>query len=507
MAVQESQQPPGAGAPLVLLVDQDAHMRHVLARVLERQGYRTTEAGTAPAALEAASGSPVDVALVDMGFGSGSADCSIIRAMREVSPELQCIVLTAHGGAGEAFEALKAGAYDYFEKPVSDWTRFGLVVRKAIEMRHIQGEREREHERFTKVQGALDSQIGGAEGEIIGRSAAMQKMAELLERVARIRVPVAILGESGTGKELVAKALHRRSPWAERPFVDVNCAAIQSSLLESELFGHEKGSFTGAVQRKLGLFEVAEDGTIFLDEVAEMPFDLQAKLLRVIQEGEFRRVGGTRNLPAQARIVAASNRDMKQAIRDGKFREDLFYRLNVFEIHVPPLRDRRDDIPLLTWFFTQRFNRIYGKEVREIPDEVLRYLSSQDWRENNVRQLEHAVHRAIVLVEGNVLSLDCFDVRPRSVLDVLESREGGVTLPPELGRMCYREAKDRVLDTFSGAYLTHVLAMAGGNITRAASLAGIERPNFKKLLRRYNVPTVHQARFGSGEALDDGDEE
>jgi two-component system, NtrC family, response regulator HydG len=499
MAVLESGSPSETGAPTILLAAADGRMRRALGRVLEQQGYRTAEAGTAAEATEMVGATPVDVALVDLDLDRGQGGCTLVRSLKELSPELQCIVLTSHGGANEAFEALKAGAYDYFETPISDWTRFGQVVRKAIEMRTITGQHERDRERFTRVRGALDSRLGSAEGEIVGRSSAIQRMSELVDRVARVRVPVAILGESGSGKELVARALHKRSPWADRPFVDVNCAAIPANLLESELFGHEKGSFTGAVQRKLGLFEVAEDGTIFLDEVAEMPIELQARLLRVIQEGEFRRVGGTRNLPAQGRIVSATNRDMKQAIREGRFREDLFYRLNVFEIHVPPLRDRLDDVPLLTWYFTQRFNRTYGKEVREIPDLVMNYLCSQDWHENNVRQLEHAVHRAIVLVEGHVLTLDCFDVKPRSVLDFLEAPEGAVHLPADFATLSYREAKERVVDSFSRAYLGAALAQAGGNVTQASVLADIDRPNFRKLLRKYGIPTAHQALSGDGD--------
>jgi DNA-binding NtrC family response regulator len=487
---------PAEQAPLLLLVDEVDRARLIMARVLQKQGYRVAEAATAQEALDIASNTDVDVALVDLHLGHGMEGLKLIQAMGEQCPEVQCIVITNRGGARETLDSLQSGACDYFEKPISDWTRFGQVIRKAIEIRRIQGAKERADEVGDRLSTRLQRALGD---EIVGRSPAMLRLGELIRRIARVRVPVLITGESGVGKELVARALHAQAPWAHRPFMDINCAAIPPNLIESELFGHERGAFTGATQRKLGLFEVAEDGTIFLDEIGELPMDLQAKLLRVLQEGQFRRVGGTRSLPNEARVVSATNKSLKQLVRESRFREDLLYRLNLFEVEVPPLRERKDDIPLLTWFFVEKYNAEHGKRVRRIPDEVMRLLKTGEYRENNVRQLQHQILRAMVLAEGESLDVDLFEARGRLLSDVMRRDAPGESLPRELAALPYKEAKDRVVGDFSKVYLLHRLSQAGGNISQAAIQAGVERPNFRKLLKRFGIQTVYQARHGEDE--------
>ena len=465
-----------------MVVEGDDRLLGALTRVLERQGYRVLGATTAPLAIGLASEHQPDLALVSLQLGGSEAGPHLLSHLRQANPELVCIVLTDAGDASQAFAALNAGAYDYFETPIRDWNRFGQVLRNAWLVRELRRERDRLRE-LASLHGSV-----GLE-RIIGHSTAIQHVRELIVRVAGIRVPVLVLGESGSGKELVARALHAASPWCDEPFVDVNCAAIPGQLLESELFGHERGSFTGAEQRKSGLLEVAGAGTIFLDEIGEMPYDLQAKLLRVLGSGTFRRVGGTQNIPWRARLVTATNKDLAAMVRANTFREDLFYRLNVIDIRVPPLRERREDIPLLIWFFIDRFNRRYQRAVRRITPEALAHLARAEWRDNNVRQLENAVERAMVLARGDELTPDLFEDRlpAQAPVDGLRPSAAGDRIEAPLLDKSYRDAKAEVVGRFSRAYIEARLAQTGGNIAEAARRSGQERPNFRKLMKRFGV--------------------
>ncbi len=468
--------------PSVLVVDDDERLLEALTRVLERQGYRVLPATDAEQAMGQAERHLPDLALVSLELGDPDANPQLLSQLRRALPETVCIVLTAEGNAARAFAALNAGAYDYFETPIRDWDRFGQVMRNAWLVRELRRERDRLRD-LASLHGSV-----GLEN-IIGHSLPIQRVRELLVQVAGIRVPVLVLGESGTGKELVARALHAASPWCDEPFVDVNCAAIPAQLLESELFGHERGAFSGAEQRKAGLLEVAGSGTIFLDEIGELPLELQAKLLRVLGSGAFRRVGATRSIPWQARLVTATNRDLTAMTRTGAFREDLLYRLNVIDIQVPPLRDRREDIPLLVWFFIDRFNRTHGRAVRRITPPALARLCRADWRDNNVRQLENAVERAMVLARSDELGVELFaDRLPQEApVDGLQPGPGGPKLEPGLLELDYREAKQLVVTRFSRAYIEARLARSGGNIAEAARRSGQERPNFRKLMKRFGV--------------------
>ncbi len=470
-------EPPG-----VLVVEGDHRLLEALTRVLERQGYRVLGAGDALQARTLAEEHPCELALVSLELPGAGTSQELLARLRDAHPELVCIVLTGAGDASQAFAALNAGAYDYFETPIRDWTRFGQVLRNAWLVHELRHERDRLRE-LAGLHGSV-----GLE-RIIGHSPAIQQVRELVLRVAGIRVPVLVLGESGTGKELVARALHTASPWRDEPFVDVNCAAIPGALLESELFGHERGAFTGAEQRKAGLLEVAGGGTIFLDEIGEMPYDLQAKLLRVLGSGVFRRVGGTRNIPWRARLVTATNKDLAAMVRTDSFREDLFYRLNVIDIRVPPLRERREDIPLLVWYFIDRFNQAYNREVRRITPEALARLTRAEWQDNNVRQLENAVERAIVLARGDELTPELFEDRLPSLpaVDGLAPGPQGDRIEPALLELSYRDAKAVVVERFTRAYIEARLATTGGNIAEAARRSGQERPNFRKLMSRFGV--------------------
>jgi len=323
----------------------------------------------------------------------------------------------------------------------------------------------------------------------VGNSPAMLKLIALIRDVARVPVPVLVTGESGTGKERVARAIHANSPQAEGPWIAINCTAIPETLLESELFGYEKGAFTGAEQRKPGLFEKASEGTLFLDEIGNMPLSMQAKLLRVLQEREVVRVGGSTPISINCRLLAATHVNLKSAIESGAFREDLFYRLNVINIEVPPLRERKEDIQLLTYFFVQKFNQEYGKDVRSVAGEVLEFLTDAEWAENNVRQLENAINRAMVLVQGSELTLKLFDKGSGRV----SGGGGGLEDLPDglvdtaLLELDYTEAKRQVVDVFSRWYLEDRLKTTGWNITRAAEMSGQQRPNFRKLMSRFGV--------------------
>ncbi len=468
--------------PSVLVVHPDDRLLEALTRVLERQGHRVHAVGDAEQARATTVAHRPDLALVSLELPAPSTSEQLLTWLQHEHPETVCIVLTAAGDPSRAFGALNAGATDYFEIPIEDWDRFGQVLRNAWAVRELRRERDRLQELAS-----LNSSQGLE--HIIGHSPAIQRLRELVLRVAAIRVPALVLGESGTGKELVARALHAASPWRRSPFVDLNCAAIPAPLLESELFGHEAGAFTGAGRPRTGLLEMAGEGTVFLDEIGELPLELQAKLLRALGAGSFRRLGSGRAVPLRARVVAATNRDLGAMVRGGSFREDLLYRLDVVDIRVPPLRERREDIPLLVWYFIDRFERTHGRAVRRISPRAMAHLCAAEWRENNVRQLENAVERAMVLCRGEELGLELFEDRVHRVepVDGLRPSPSGTRIGSDLLDLSYRDAKQRVVERFSRAYLEARLAQTGGNVAEAARRSGQERPNFRRLMKRFGV--------------------
>jgi DNA-binding NtrC family response regulator len=376
----------------ILVVDDDPTQRRLIQGVLEREGFAVAQAESGEEAIDhLAAGKPADVILLDLSM-PGLGGMATLAEMRQRGFAQPVIVVTATGGVDTVVKAMQAGAQDFFIKPASP-ERIIVSIRNALQMGDLRGEVDRLKRRTT---GRVTFD------ELIGASPAMTAVKRLGERAAKATIPVLILGESGVGKELIARAVHGGSDRAGKPFVAVNCGALPENLVESILFGHEKGSFTGATDKHLGKFQEANGGALFLDEVGELPLDMQVKLLRALQEGEIDPVGSKRPVRVDVRIISATNRDLSQSVAEGRFREDLFYRLNVFPIEAPPLRERREDIPSLVEAFIRRFNVEEGKRVAGATAETMSLLQAFDWP-GNVRQLENAVYRAIVLADAPYL--------------------------------------------------------------------------------------------------------
>ena len=383
-------------AKTVLIVDDDPTQRRLLQAVLEKQGHNASTAEDGEAGLAAVKRGGVDVVMLDMVM-PGMDGVETLEAMKAREPDLPVIVLTAHGGIETVVRAMRAGACDFFVKPASP-ERIAVSIRNALKVKDLSGE-------VNRLKRTRSGQLGFA--DMIAGAPAMRQVVRLGERAARSNIPILIQGESGAGKELVARAIAAASDRSGRPFVAVNCGAIPENLVESTLFGHEKGAFTGAVAKHLGKFQEADGGTLFLDEIGELPLDMQVKLLRALQEGEVDPVGGKKPVKVDVRIVSATNRNLAEQVKLGQFREDLFYRLNVFPIEVPSLRERREDIPALVRHFIGRFNAQEGKSVIDATGETMALLESHDWK-GNVRQLENAVFRAVVLADGDYLTPEDF---------------------------------------------------------------------------------------------------
>ncbi len=375
----------------VLVIDDEDLMRDFVEEALSRAGYDVITAPNAEEGLRAVEKMQFHVVVTDLRM-PGKDGLEVLETVKRRDPSVSVIVMTAYATVETAVEALKGGAVDYIMKPFTP-DEIEVVVEKALRQQRLQDEN-----RYLRSE--LD-QVSGF-GEIIGSSEEMKSVYQQIQKVAPSRATVLIKGESGTGKELAARAIHRASPRHDHPFVKVNCAALSAGLLESELFGHEKGAFTGAFQRKIGRFEIADGGSILLDEVTEIPLDLQAKLLRVLQEREFERVGGNRTINVDTRIIGTTNRNLEGAVREGKLREDLFFRLNVIPITLPPLRERREDIPKLVEHFATRFAEENKKRIVRIEDDAVQMLTEFDWV-GNVRELSNVIERAVVLAPSDTL--------------------------------------------------------------------------------------------------------
>ncbi len=372
----------------ILIVDDERSMRDVLSIMLKRAGYGVTIATDAEEAIGEINKEIFDLVITDLKMPKGSG-LDVLKAVKAASPETMVLVVTAFASTESAVEAMKQGAYDFLTKPFQV-DEVQLIVKNALEKRRLSSENV-----LLKREMASHSSFA----RIIGQSEAMQKVFDVVRKVADTRSNVLVCGESGTGKELIARAIHFHSARSQQPFVTVNCSALPETLLESELFGHMKGSFTGAVANKAGLFEVANGGTIFLDEIGETTLATQVKLLRVIQEREFRRVGGNQDVKVDVRIIAATNRDLERAVAEGAFREDLYYRLDVIPIRLPPLRERTGDIPLLTQHFLEQLSRESGRQVPVLTPESMRILQAHEWR-GNVRELENLIERVVAFYTG-----------------------------------------------------------------------------------------------------------
>ncbi len=443
----------------VLLVDDDPVDLKALALLLDSWDYDVVEARSGEDALTALREQTVDLVLSDVRM-PGMTGEDMVRAVGAEFAGLPVVLITGKGDVRSAVTAMKLGAFDYVVKP-PDEEEFRLTIERAIDYSRLHRENA-----FLRAEMAA----GGMYGErLIGRSPAMMKLFEIVNRVARSDSTVLIMGETGTGKELIAQTIHYKSLRAQQPFVAMNCAAVNPNLIESELFGHEKGAFTGAVTSRRGRFEEADGGTLLLDEIGETTPDFQAKLLRVLQEGAFARVGGNRQIQVDVRVLASTNRDLKAEIGEGRFREDLFYRLSVIPVSVPPLRERREDIPLLAGHFLSVYSERYGSGPKSLSRGAMDWLAAQAWK-GNVRELQHALERAVVLARGDVLEKSDF-------LLTVESRGSGTT----------EQTLHDFVDARTREYVTRVLEENGWRKGKAAKTLGVDRATLYRLLQRLSI--------------------
>ena len=445
-----------AASPLLLIVDDDQVARELLAETLGREGYRVRVAGGGEEALALAGAEPFDMALVDLRM-PGLDGLAVLKQLAMIQPDLPVVILTAFATIETAIAAVNAGAFDYLSKPFR-MEEIKLVVRRTLDARRL----ARENLQYRQELGARY----GFEG-LIGQSHQMVEIYKLIARMAALDTTVLIEGETGTGKELVARAIHGASGRATRPFVVVDCAALPETLFESELFGHERGAFTGAFAARRGLLETSAGGTCFLDEIGELTAPLQAKLLRTLQERSIRRVGGNDEIPFDVRVVVATNRDLRKLVADGGFRDDLYYRLNVVTITMPPLRERASDIPLLAQHFLEIFARRSGRAIKRLAPESVALLAGYRWP-GNVRELEHVIERATALSASETLLPDDFPPHLRG------ERDRAPRLP----------ADGMTLEDVKRWYVNKVLEESGGNKLRAAELLGIDRRTLYRILER-----------------------
>ncbi|MCP4804677.1 MAG: sigma-54-dependent Fis family transcriptional regulator [Proteobacteria bacterium] len=442
----------------ILIVDDEPSIRKVVSAHLAREGYDVVAAQDGGEAIEALSEQLFHAVVTDLQM-PGIGGLELLAWCRENQPGLPVVIITAYGTVGSAVEAIKLGAHDYVTKPF-DRDELKGILQKAVQSEAADARR-----------------LDGRYGEIIGAVGSMQRIFGLIDKVAASPTTVLITGESGTGKELIARALHERSNRSDQPFITVNCGAIPEQLFESELFGHEKGAFTGAVARKPGRFELADGGTLFLDEVGELPPDLQVKLLRVLQERSFERVGGVEPLHVDVRLVAATNRDLASDAHTGSFRQDLYYRLNVIPIALPPLRDRTEDIPLLVEHFLARFNVRLGREVRGLTPGAMHVLANWTWP-GNIRELENLMERSVLLCEGDEIQAE----------DLPGLGAPGDTLDAgELEAMPLRDYVRAHTAKLERARIIQALDSEDGNVTRAARLLGISRKSLQTKMKDYRL--------------------
>ncbi len=452
----------------ILVVDDEVGMREYLMKLLSDSGYSVCAAEDSRCALEMLSETPPDLALVDMRMPK-KGGMALLEEIKKRAPHVVVAIMTAYGTTESAVQAMKLGAYDYIRKPfeVDDILH---LVDKALEKKRLQDENLALHKELEKSYTFED---------IVSKNASMHKVFEVVRKVADTRSTILVRGETGTGKELIARALHNLSGRREKPFIPVDCATLSETLLESELFGHVKGAFTGATADKKGLFEVAEGGTIFLDEVGHVAPEMQAKLLRVLQDGQVKRVGEAVSRRVDVRLIAATNEDLEAAIPAGRFREDLYYRLNVVPILIPPLRERKEDIPLLVDFFIRKYNRLENKDLGGMDEEALKVLFGYDWP-GNVRELENLVHRAVVMEKGeriaagdlpeNICSLSCVD------------RRDAATRTND-----FHNARQFAIESFEKRFLTEALKRHQGNVSHVAREIGLDRRNLQKKFKSLGI--------------------
>jgi DNA-binding NtrC family response regulator len=455
-----------SGPARVLVVDDKENMRKLLGRILA-DGFLVEEAEDGGRALSLVATRPYDVVVTDIRM-PGADGFELLAAVKARAPETEVVLMTGYATVTDAVRAMKAGAFDYLEKPFDPDAALGVIARAA------------EHKRMADAaRSATAPGDAAAFHNLVGRSPRMREAFTLLEKAAGLDITVLVLGETGTGKELAARAIHYHSARRARRFVPVNCGALPADLVESELFGHARGAFTGAAVAKPGLFEEANGGTIFLDEVGELPLPAQVKLNRVLQEKEIRRVGDTQPVKVDVRVIAATHRDLREEVKAGRFREDLFYRLHVFPVTMPPLRERAEDVPLLALHLVEKHARALRRTLAGFEPEALRRLVGHSWP-GNVRELENAVERAVAVASGERITVADLPAE-------IAAAQPAAIDPAALAKLPYKEAVAEARDRISRDYLVALLAEFGGNVTRAAERAGMERESLHRLLRRYGL--------------------
>jgi DNA-binding NtrC family response regulator len=452
----------------ILIVEDERAIRLALSGLLRREGYDTDQAENGEEAIRALDKEAYDFVLTDLALGSGPSGMEVLRSAREQQPETPVVMITAHGNEKIAVEAMKLGADDYVPKPF-DNDEIRLVVRRALERTRLSRENRMLRARVERDFG-FDN--------LIGSGPAMRRVFEMIQKVAETDLTVLIRGASGTGKELVAQALHQHSPRKSQPFVAVNCAAISRELVESELFGHEKGAFTGADARRAGRFEAADGGTVFLDEIGDMAPETQAKVLRVLQERSLERVGGTQPIEVDVRVVAATHRDLETEVKNGRFREDLYYRLKVVELDLPPLRERNEDLPALAERFLEQVAERLGRDRKRLSDQALARLIRHSWP-GNVRELRNVIEQAAVLAAGEAIE--------EADLNLSGDPDGDAAHLPHHSAVPFSDAKKRVVEDFERSFLLRALRENDGNISRTAEAIGMVRQSLQQKIRELEL--------------------
>ncbi len=455
----------------ILAVDDEADFVDALSSILTKHEYSVDTSCSGYEALQMLSIRPYDLVLLDLTMPLISGIDTLKRIQR-IDPGLPVIILTGDSRVGTVVDAMKLGAYDFFPKPL-DWERLEIAIKNALITKELRGE-------VSRLQGQLKSKYSFK--QIIGNSKSMQDVFRSLERVVEANVTVSIRGESGTGKELLARSIHFNGHRKQKAFVAVNCAAIPESLLESELFGHEKGAFTGAIARRAGKFEQADGGTLFLDEIGDMPHSTQVKILRVLQERQFQRVGGTETVEVDVRVISATNKNLEEEMKKGNFREDLYYRINVYPIFVPPLRKRREDIPALAAFFLGKYNKEYRRKVKAILPQTLDYLMNYEWP-GNVRELENVLERSFLHASDGVLAAEHLPITITSFKEDLNSGDSFINLK----KVVSLTRQITPLKDLEKEVLQQAIKLTNYNMSSAALELGIGRTTLYRKLEKYGI--------------------
>ena len=458
----------------ILIVDDEEGIRFALGSMFKREGFQVFAAGDDISALKILKDEKVDVALFDIRL-KGSDGVDLLKKALKLDPDLTAIMITGHGSIDSSVAAMKEGAADYILKPIDNISLLE-TVRKNLELKSLRFENS-----FLKSELLNNLDVR----EFLSGNSEVRKTVAIADKVKNSPASILISGESGTGKEVLARYIHFTSTRREANFIGVNCAALSESLLLSELFGHEKGSFTGALSQRLGKFELADGGTLFLDEIGDMPLDIQAKLLRVLEERSFERVGGVRQIHVDVRVIAATNQDLKKMISDGRFRKDLYFRLNVISCSLPPLRQRSDDIPLLTEYFIRHYNERYNKSIRGIRTELLEQLSRHSWP-GNIRELQNLINQAVLLCEGDEITSfmgwDNFESRQSSEKTVERGDTGTDFSPGPL-----KEATEKVVSRFEETFIGEALKRNRNNRSRTAEELEVTRKTLARKIEKYGL--------------------